>query len=361
MDAEVKEVHDFNNRLSILLGLLCMARELAGAAGQLAEVLAEAEKVARKLGPSRPSLWIRRAVPPVLAALLAFLYTPAWGGGFKGLAKELSRDARQAGIHRVAVLPFEPVAGGASREGWRISEDLTTQLVRIGRVQAVERSLLRKLVDEHSLARTGLIAAATVKELGAVLAADGIVSGSFVTLGRHVKVNARLIAVETGVIVAACEAEVDRELFDLPGVSEDSARGMLSYIYVPAPMLDVEPPAEFPVGLPRLFPEDGAELRDAPSDGSCADAAERVDRMEEMILDLKARYWALRLRKGLAAASLKENPGSTITDPELKKRFYGSMKSWYERGAIPELTPEEVRRFVAIDQRAFTLHRSCGI
>jgi TolB-like protein len=361
MDAEAKEVHDFNNRLSILLGLLCMARELAGAAGQLAEVLTEAEKVARKLGPSRPSLWIRRAVPPVLAALLAFLYTPAWGGGFKGLAKELSRGARQAGISRVAVLPFEPVAGGASREGWRISEDLTTQFVRAGRIQTVERSLLKKLMDEHSLARTGLMEASSVKKLGAVFAVDGIVSGSFVTLGRHVKVNARLIQVETGLIVAACEAEADRELFDLSGLSEDPVRGMLSYIYVPAPRLDVEPPSEFPVALPRLFPEDGSELRDAPADDSCAGAAARVDRMESMILELKARYWALRLKKGLAAASLKQNPGSTITDPELKRRFYGLVKSWYERGWVPELTPDEVRRFVAIDRRAFALHRECGL
>ena len=361
MDTEAKEVHDFNNRLVCLLGLLFLARQLPGASGELGELLAEAEGVARRLGPARPSLWLKRAVPPLLAALLSFLYMPAWGGGFKSLAKEIARDARQAGITRVAVLPFEPVDAGVSREGWRIAEDLTTQLVRAGGVQTVERSLLKKLLDEHSLARTGLIEAAAVKKLGAVFAVDGIVSGSFVTLGRHVKVNARLIQVETGLIVAACEAEVDRELFDLPGLSEDSNPGMLSYIYVPAPKLDVEPPSSFPVGLPRLFPEDETDIRDAPADESCADAAERVDRMESMILELKARYWALRLKKGLPAASLQENPDSTITDPELKKRFYGLMRSWHERGPIPELTPAEVRRFVAIDQRAFTIHRGCGI
>ncbi|MBI5238851.1 MAG: hypothetical protein HY926_00120 [Elusimicrobia bacterium] len=298
---------------------------------------------------------------PLLAALLLFLYMPAGAGGLKGLAKELAGGARRAGVARVAVLPFEPVDGGTSRQGWAVAEDLTTLLVRGGRVQAVERSLLKKLVDEHSLARTGLIDPSAVKKLGAVFAVDGIVTGSFVAAGSRVRVNARLIQVETGLIVAAGAAETGRELFDLPGLSGDPAAASPSYLYVPAPVLDVEPPAEFMVGLPRLFPDESPELHDAPSDDSCADAAVRVDRMESLILDLKARYWALRLRQGLSAAGLKENPGSTITDPELKRRFYGLLKAWYERGSVPELTPEEVRRFVAVDRRAYDLHRACGI
>ncbi|MDD5658146.1 MAG: CsgG/HfaB family protein, partial [Elusimicrobia bacterium] len=78
---------------------------------------------------------------------------------------------------------------------------MTTQLVRLGKVQAVERSLLNKLMDEHALERTGLMEPATAKRLGAMLVVDGIVAGSFVTLGSRVKINARLIQVETGLIV----------------------------------------------------------------------------------------------------------------------------------------------------------------
>ena len=180
-------------------------------------------------------------------------------------------------------------------------------------------------------------------------------------MGRRLKVNARLIHAETGLIVSACETDVDRELFDIPGFAETPDARPADYAYVPAPVLDVEPPSDFLVEVPSIFPDEIRQLRDAPTGESCTDAAERVDRLESQILDLKARYWALRLRQGLSSANLKVNPGSTITDPGLKQRFYGRIKYWHEQGAIPELTPTEVRRFVAIDQRAFSLYRECGI
>ncbi|MDD5658145.1 MAG: hypothetical protein PHF00_12920 [Elusimicrobia bacterium] len=56
-----------------------------------------------------------------LAALFLFLYAPCRAAGIKGLAKELSHGASRAAVARVAVLPFEPVDGGASREGRRIA------------------------------------------------------------------------------------------------------------------------------------------------------------------------------------------------------------------------------------------------
>jgi len=366
MDAKIQaaavaskaEVHDFNNKLSALLGLLYLARQLCPGPGELAEVLAAAAPMARKLGPTRPSLWLKRVGTKVLLpALLLFLYMPVQGGGFKAVARELAQGARRAGISRVAVLPFEPADRSGSREGWSIAEQLTTQIVRSGRVQAVERALLQKLLDEHKLERTGIVAADSVRRLGEVFSADGIVSGSFINRGAHVRINARLVNVETGLIVAACAAEVEREWFDVPLAEEPGA----GFVYVPAPAFDVVPPQGFPVAVPRLWPEDDGEARDALADESCADAAARVDRMESAILELKARYWAAQLKKGLDAASLKENPGSTISDPDLKRRFYERMKYWFAQAGIPEMSPSEVRIFVAVDRRAFALHRECGI
>ncbi|HAM36034.1 MAG TPA: hypothetical protein DEB40_05370 [Elusimicrobia bacterium] len=288
----------------------------------------------------------------VLGALAAafFLYGAASAGGFKSMAKELSRAAHGSGIIRVAVIPFEPADSSSPKDGRAIAEKLTTQLVRTGRVQTVERSLIGKLLDEHSLAKTGLIDQGTLKKLGAVLSVDGIVSGSFVTLGSRVLINARLINLETGLIVAACEREAPREWFDGPGL-----------VFVPAPEMTVEPPTDFFVGVPRFFSDDAGAFRDSVAEDDCAGAADRVDRMESNILELKARYWALRLKKGLLARDLKYNPGSIITDPQLKKKFYDRMTFWYRQDAIPALTITEVGLFVAMDKRAFALHRRCGI
>ncbi|MBI3553333.1 MAG: hypothetical protein HY077_12635 [Elusimicrobia bacterium] len=278
---------------------------------------------------------------PVLAA-----------SGLKAIARDLAAAARGARISRVAVLPFASAEGGDSREGWNIAERLTTPLVRTGKVQAVERQLLDRIMGEHSLGRTGLLDQALVRRIGKVSAAEGIVTGSYVTVGRQVVVNARLIDVETGIIIAACEREAERDWLDAPGLFSWSS-GRDGAIEIPAPELFVE--------APPVPAEPFLELRDAPASDPCANAPIRIDRMESSILDLKARYWALKLRQGLALSQIKVNPGSTISDPELKQEFYDRLARWYRGGAVPALSPTEVQRFVAVDQKAYSLYQQCGI
>jgi hypothetical protein len=174
-----------------------------------------------------------------------------------------------------------------------------------------------------------------------VLSAEGLVIGSVVTSGRVVVINARLINTETGVIVAASERRAARDWFDSPG------------LFVPAP--------EFTVEAPQIVQEADLEYRDALSDDGCVDAASRVDRMENEILDLKARYWAMQLKKGVSLVGLKANPGSTISDPELKQEFYDRMKSWYAQRQVRALSPEETKRFIAIDGQAYSLAQKCRI
>lgn len=283
------------------------------------------------------------------ASLHAFGFCSA--NGFKGMAKELARAAQKAKIERVAVLPFVTADGSSTQGGWNISEKLITRLVQTGKVQAIERFMLRDLMNEHHLAQTGMVDQAAVKKLGKILSAEGIVTGSFVNIGSEASVNARLINVETGVIIAAVERRVDREWFDAAGPSFVS--GQLASIWAPAPEFTVEAPPPPPGNYPGLH--------DAPSDSSCESASERVDRLERDILDIKARYWAIQLRKGVSLSGLKANPGSTISDPALKKTFYDRMKYWYGLDTVPELTAFEVQRFVAIDGKAYSLYRECGV
>jgi TolB-like protein len=285
----------------------------------------------------------------ILVLIAALAAGTARADGYKSMAKELAASARRAGVSRVAVLPFASSDGRGGADGWNISEKLVTQLVRTGKVQALERSMLKALMDEHKLGRTGALDPATLRKLGKVLSAEGVVTGSYITIGREVVVNARLIDVETGVIVAASERRAERDWFDVP-------------IYVPAPELFVSAPT---------IVEDPVALRDSLSDGfaepaslkhsDCDNAATSVDRLEASVLDLKARYWALKLKQGLDGRSLKSNPGSTISDPELKQEFYDRLKQWFASRSVPELSAEETRRFVAADGRAYELHEYCGL
>lgn len=279
----------------------------------------------------------------ILAAAIAAA-SDVRADGFKKMAGDLASEAKRSGVSRVAVMPFEPADGGSARDGWNISEKLVTQLVRTGKVQALERSMLKALMDEHQLGRTGALDPATLRKLGRVLSAEAIVAGSFVTIGREVVINARLINTETGVILAASERRADRDWFDAP-------------LFVPAP--------EFTVEAPTILTTGELALKDAVSDTvddmNCDNAATTVDRLEAQILDLKARYWAHKLKKGLNMATLKSNPGSTISDPHLKQEFYDKIKAWYSRDRVPALSPVETKHFVAVDGRAYALAQRCGI
>ncbi|MBI5246270.1 MAG: hypothetical protein HY923_03750 [Elusimicrobia bacterium] len=279
--------------------------------------------------------------------------TSARAGSMRGLAKELARQASRSGLSRVAVLPLEPGPGGQKADGWILSERLLTQLVRAGGIQAVERTLLDRVMSEHRLGRTGALDANGMKSLGRLMAVDAIVTGSFTIMDGQAVVTARLIDIQTGLIVAAEEQEIKRDWVPSPEQQPAMSR---SEIVVPAPVFEVEPPE-----IPR---EDFLEMRDVPNDApasACTSAQARINSLESSILEIKARYWAGRLITGLDLKTLKANPGSTIPDPALRRRFYARMKEWYDLKRVPALNKAEVKRFVAVDGEAYRLSQECGI
>jgi hypothetical protein len=83
--------------------------------------------------------------------------------------------------------------------------------------------------------------------------------------------------------------------------------------------------------------------------------------LESQILELKTRYWAAQLKKREGLRNAKSNPGSTISDPQLKRTFYDRLKAWYHQEYIPELTPREMNHFKQMDEKAFRIHHDCGI
>jgi TolB-like protein len=311
-----------------------------------------------------------------LAGALLFCALPAiaaWGDGYEELARDVSRAAGRAAIARVAVAPFEPAEGGEAREGWLIAERLTTELVRLGRLQVVERNLLGKVLEEQRLMRAGAVDSAQAGRLGALSPAEGIVTGSFVAVGGRLMVEARLIELKTGLIIAAARDEAGPPGLGAPAPVPAGSRPGLSGLLYPAfnsnppteflegPLADFlfQPPSAVLAGM-ALAPAaaEGGELRDALADG-CAQAAQSADEMEARILDLKAHYWALRLKRGRSGQDLKADPGSGIADPELKRRFYSALRSWTARDLIPELDVSDVLTVLMIGHKASALRRNC--
>ena len=231
------------------------------------------------------------ALAAILLSAQAFA-RPAAASDMARLARELGRAARAAGLKRVAVFRFKPASGSETAGGAALSEALLVELVRDGRVSAVDRSL-------------------------ASAAVDGVVVGHYQAAGRRLRVFARVVRLADRRVVRAGRAEVE--------ISDAS----------PAP-----DPLDAVASVLRgdFAPDADEDLKDALAaiKPDCADAAERVGRLQAPLVALKARYRAFRLRLGEGAAR-------------------------GEPSAIAPLTPEELARLDRGEKDSSALARECGL
>lgn len=106
---------------------------------------------------------------------------------------------------KIAVLDFE-LRGDSFKTkdmGGIVAEWFTTTLVQDGRFEVVERALLQKIIEEQKLGMTGLIDESSSAEIGKILGVRTIITGSVLQFGETIEVNARIINVKSGSIVAA--------------------------------------------------------------------------------------------------------------------------------------------------------------
>ena len=123
--------------------------------------------------------------------LTAVFYTQSYAAEFKKT--------------KIAVLDFE-LRGDTFKTkdmGGIVAEWFTTALVQDGRFQVVERAMLKKLVEEQKLGMSGLIDESSSAHLGKILGVKTIISGSVLQFQDTIEINARIINVSTGSIVAA--------------------------------------------------------------------------------------------------------------------------------------------------------------
>ncbi|MBI4248862.1 MAG: hypothetical protein HY611_05110 [Elusimicrobia bacterium] len=275
----------------------------------------------------------------VWAVIVSLIGEAAWAGGYETLAKKLSRDASKAGVERLAVLPLVAMDGSDTQEGRYIAEQLTTQMALYGKVKVVERSLMRAVASEQTLAQTGVIDSRSLGQLGRMLQAKAVVTGSYVGLGDYLEIQARIIDIETGVVLSARRLRVEREWFPSRTESAPVANGRM---------------AASPVSFQAEDRRYGVEA------DKCAPARKKVDELEKGVLDLKARYWVSEFKKnGISADNLKM-PGSIITDPKLRLRFYQLLKNAYAKSS-PPLDEAEMKWLNAVERKAFVLYYACDL
>ncbi|MBI4424607.1 MAG: hypothetical protein HY554_12815 [Elusimicrobia bacterium] len=295
-----------------------------------------------------------------LMALGLLTAVPAAAGEEKALAKRFAKAAARADVRRLAVLPFVPADDSDAREGRLLAEELTGRLAERSEVVVVERGLLEEVLRELRLGETGLLDRRSLAKVGRLLQAQAIVVGTYTGLGLAVRLEARLVSVETGAVVAAGRAKLQREAF-APAAGLFAPSVAITADSVAAELLAYAETEELPAARAaedRLF--DALAPR-AERSLDCRDAARRADELQRRVLDLKARYWASKAKEpGFAPSSLPVKPGATLTDPSLRTRFFSLMQT-YARGPEQPLDAAEIRRFVSADGDAFRLLAGCGL
>jgi TolB-like protein len=269
-----------------------------------------------------------KKLPPLAKALLiaALAGLPAFAAAadLDGLARELARGARAAGLRRVAVARLEPARGRDDARADALTEDLTLALVRAGGVQAVERSQLGKLAEELKLDRTGAVAGAEDREAH-LSAVDALVVGRYESEGGRLRVFARVVDAQSGVIIAAASAEFAGEEEEAPALRD--AVG----------------------SLPQ------------PAQNDCRTATMLLTEQQESLLEVKARYWAMRLRLGADGSAAAKDALTTIPDAEQRSRYMDALASWNAADVIPPLRAGELETLASVQSRAKDLVRGCRL
>ncbi len=140
---------------------------------------------------------------------------------------ETRRCARaQGAVETLAVLPFENNAVTDNAKYQPLSKGLSAMLItdlqRAGvGLKVVEREKIAALLKEIALSQSGITDPATAVKAGRVLGAQSVAIGSFMVLGPTVRIDARVVKVETSEVILADSVMGDAGAF--LGLQQDLA------------------------------------------------------------------------------------------------------------------------------------------
>ncbi|MBI4803010.1 MAG: DUF4384 domain-containing protein [Elusimicrobia bacterium] len=169
----------------------------------------------------------------ILALFVAgIIAAPAGAEPLEKLAARLQKGVKKQPGIKIAVLEFVYHDGARSSGSSIVQERLTTYLVENGKLEVIERNLLKKVMDEMKFEMSGAIDSKTTKELGKLLGVSAIVTGTLNDLpDNKTEVNARIIQTETGKILSAGRAKIERAWTDMPPMPAEKLAMEAALVY----------------------------------------------------------------------------------------------------------------------------------
>ena len=112
----------------------------------------------------------------------------------------------------ITVLPFPNADGSCSVLSNYIVDELILSLFSVenSRLDIVERAQLEALIAEMQIGEGGLLNPETTKQLGNLAGISALTLGTITVIGDSIRLNARLVATETGRTISAAAVTIPR-------------------------------------------------------------------------------------------------------------------------------------------------------
>jgi len=132
--------------------------------------------------------------------------------GLAQLASQIVAKSKAAGKATIAVLPFPNADGSCSVLSNFIVDELVQSLFSVpgSELEIVERSQLEAVMEELKLGASGLLNPETTKKLGSQSGVSALTVGTITVIGDTVRINARLIATDTGKAISAAAVDIPK-------------------------------------------------------------------------------------------------------------------------------------------------------
>lgn len=121
------------------------------------------------------------------------------------------QDLEPGELGNLAVIPFtDSISGESDRFSQYFAEEMITALLLLGEseLKIFERSQINSIMKEAEFNSSGMVLEDSAMELGRMVGADTLIVGSFKTAGEQLRINCRLVKVESGQILSAAAGEI---------------------------------------------------------------------------------------------------------------------------------------------------------
>ncbi len=131
----------------------------------------------------------------------------------QSLIEQLHSQLPEYGIRRIAVIDFVDIDGRVTELGRYLSSKIMVHIPKMSKLIVVQRGHVEKALMESKISPKESYSLEETKELGKILAVDGIVFGKIVDLGTNIDVDLKLIDTKTGDLVSTATESLVRSKY----------------------------------------------------------------------------------------------------------------------------------------------------